>query len=174
MAKTKDQKKELIEKYKSVLKNNPDYVLVNTDQVTMPQITELKKNLQESNGSFFVVKNTLFKIAAEETGQPVKIQEISAATGVVVFGDEPTEPAKALRAMQKTYKVLDTRFGVIFGDITDADKVQELAEIPSREELLAKLVGTLNSPLTGFMSTARGNVRKFVHALSEIQKSKNT
>jgi len=174
MAKTKDQKKELIDRYKTVLENNPDYVLVDTDQVTMPQITELKKSLQELGGIFFVVKNTLFKIAAEETNQPTRIQEISEATGVVVFGDEPTAPAKALRTMQKEHKVLDTRFGVIFGNITESDKIQELAEIPSREELLAKLVGTLNSPLTGFMSTARGNIKNFVHALSEIQKSKNT
>ena len=172
MAKTKGQKKTLLEQYKELLKDNPDYILVDTDRVSMTEITELKNSLRESDALFFVVKNTLFKIAAQETDQPTQIQEISDATGVIVCGDDPTAAAKALREIQKEHEVMDTRFGVLFGEVSDSGKIDTLAQIPSREELLAKLVGTLNAPLSGFALVVSGNTRDFVHVLSEINKGK--
>lgn len=172
MAKTKEQKQVLLDQYKEFLKDNPNYFIVNTDRVTMPQITEIKKALQETGGSFYVVKNTLFKIAAEEAGQPDKLQEIDGPTGVVVCGEDPTAPARALKDIQKEHQVMDAKAGVLFGEYTDADKVKALAEIPTRDVLLAKLVGTMNAPLSGLASVLKGNVRKFVLAVSEIQKTK--
>lgn len=172
MAKTKEQKKKLIDLYKKILQGGPNYILVRTDSVSMTQLTELKKALQETQSTFHVIKNTLFKLAAEETGQPTRVQEVEDATGIVVCGEDITEPAKILKKMQKEYENLDTRFGILFGEVAESDKVNQLAEIPSREELLAKLVGSMSAPLSGFMSVTRGNLRQFIQALSEISKSK--
>jgi large subunit ribosomal protein L10 len=119
-----------------------------------------------------IVKNTLFRLAAQETNQPNQVQELADSTGVIVCGEDPTEAAKALAEVQKEYKNLDTKFAILFGEAEESDKVKELSEIPSREELLAKLVGSLNSPLSGFVSVAQGNVRQLLTALSEVQKNK--
>lgn len=170
MAKTKEQKQKMLDNYKEKLKENPNYFLVNTDKVSMPRITELKMSLEESNSTFVVVKNTLFKIAADETEQPVQTQEIEGPTGVVFCGGEVTQPAKALKELQKEYEVMETKSAVLFGEFADAKKVKQLAEIPSREELLSKLVGSMNSPVSGFMSAVKGNVRQLIFALKDLQK----
>lgn len=172
MAKTKEQKKSMMAQYKDALKDNPNYILVDTDKVGMTEITELKKALSESDGTFFVVKNTIFKIAAEEAGQPTKVQEISDATGIIICGEDPTAAAKALKDVQREHEVMETRFAVLFGDIAEASKVDDLAEIPPKEVLLGQLVGLMNGPLSGFAHAIQGNIRDFVYALSEIQKTK--
>lgn len=172
MAKTKEEKQQLLDEYREILAQKPSYILVDTNKVSMPIITELKKALAESNSSFKAIKNTLFKIAAQEADQPTKIQELEDSTGVIVVGEEPTAPAKALRKIQKEHSVFETKFAFLFGEIAEKEDVDMLAEIPSREELLAKLVGSMSSSISGFMNTVTGNVRQFTQAVSEIQKSK--
>ena len=90
MAKTRDEKKALIDQYTDILKDNPNYIVVDTDAVSMTEVSELKKSLRELGGKYLVLKNTLFKIAAEKTDQPTKVQEIADSTGVVVCGDDPS------------------------------------------------------------------------------------
>ncbi len=138
----------------------------------MTEITELKKSLSDAGGQFVVLKNTLFRIAAQETEQPAKLQEMSDATAIVVCGDDPTEAAKALKQIQDEHEVMETRLAVLFGDVAEASKVDELARIPSQDELYAKIVGSLNSPISGFVHVIQGNVRDLVYTLSEIAKAK--
>jgi large subunit ribosomal protein L10 len=172
MAKTRKEKKELLQKYKDTLTQNPNYILVNMHGVGMTEVTQLKKQLRELDAQFFVVKNTLFKIAARETEQPNPLQEMENATGVIVCGEEVTKPAKILKDLQDEFETLNTKFGVLFGDITESQKVAALADIPSREVLLGKLAGSLISPLRSFISTARGNVRNFTQVLSKVKEAK--
>jgi large subunit ribosomal protein L10 len=172
MAKTRKEKKAMLDQYKDILSEKPNYFLVDIDKAGMTEITELKKALSDTGGQFVVLKNTLFKIAAQEADQPTKLQELTDATAMVVCGDDPTEAAKALKQIQDEHEVMGTRLAVLFGDIAEAAKVDELARIPSRDELYAKIVGSLNSPLSGFVQVMQGNVRDLVYALSEIAKAK--
>lgn len=174
MPKTKSEKQTLIELYKKELGENPNYIFVSMDSVNTPEINELKTLLRDSKSKFMVVKNTLFKIAAQELDQPNKVQELEENSGMIVFGEDPTLPAKALKEIQKKYENMSAKFGVIFGEITEEDKIKMLAQIPPREILLAKLVGSMSSPVSGFMSVLTGNVRNLVYALAEIQKNKST
>ncbi len=174
MPKTKSQKKQLVEQYKEMLKENPNYILISMDKVNTPQINELKKQLRDSNSQMFVIKNTIFKIAAEEMKQPTKVQELEGNNGIIVFGEDPTQPAKALKDLQKKYEIMTAKFGVLFGDAVEESKIKELASIPPKEVLLAKILGGLQSPISGIMAVLNGNVRKFVYALSEIQKTKQS
>jgi len=173
MAKTKDQKSTLLNKYRNALENGANYILVNSDKVNSRELTQLKKSLKQTGAEFIIVKNTLFKIAAQETKQPDKVQELLDSNGVIICGEDPTVTAKILSEIQEEYDNLDTKFAVLFGNYEDPEKVRELANIPSREILLSKLVGSMQSPLSGFVSVAHGNVRQLLTALSEIQKNKN-
>lgn len=172
MAKTRGEKKAMLDEYKAILADKPNYFLVDIDRVGMVEITQLKRALAESGAQFVVLKNSLFKIAADEAGEPTQLQEIGDATGLIVCGEDPTEAAKSLKEVQDEHEVMGTRIAVLFGDIAEASKVNELALIPSKEELYAKVVGSLNSPLSGFAQVLQGNVRDLVYALSEIAKSK--
>lgn len=172
MAKTRDQKKALLDQYKDALKGDPNYIIVDTDAVSMAEVSELKKELREHGGKYLVLKNTLFKIAAQDAGQPTRIQEITSSSGVIVCGEDPTASAKALKKIQDEHEVMETKFAILFGEVEEPEKVAALAEIPPKDVLLAQLVGSFNGPLSGFAQVLQGNVRDFVYALSEIQKKK--
>jgi large subunit ribosomal protein L10 len=168
MAISRDKKTELLEEYKKILTDHEGYFLVNSDSIDTATITELKKELKDNNANFKVLKNTIFKIALQDTKQPVEIQDFEGATAVIYFSDDPTTPAKLVKDVQKETEQLGARGGVYEGQFLSEQKVMQLAEIPSREELLGMLVGSMSAPLTGFMNAVTGNVRGLTVALKGI------
>jgi len=85
MSKTRTQKEELLKIYKEMIKNSSGYILVSSDKIDTATITALKKDLRNVNSSYTVVKNNIFKIALQESNQPLQLQEFDGATGVIFF-----------------------------------------------------------------------------------------
>ena len=170
MAISHDKKTQLLEKYKDILSNHEGYFLVNSGSIDTATVTELKKGLKEQGANFTVIKNTIFKIALQDTKQPLEIQDFDGNTAVIYFEEDPTAPAKLVRALQKETELLDSRGGVYEGEFLSEEKVMQLAEIPSKSELLGMLVGTMSAPLTGFMNAVTGNVKSLTVALTGITK----
>lgn len=168
MAKTHTEKSELLNKYKDILEKKSGYLLVNSDKVNTSAVTKLKIKLKDANANYTVVQNSIFKIALQETNQPLEAQEINGPTAVIYFDDDPTAPAKLVKEMQKETELLDAKFGVYEGEFLSEERVMQLAEIPSKEVLLSRLVGTMNAPLTGFMNAITGNVRGLTMVLKGI------
>lgn len=168
MAKTHTEKSELLNKYKDILEKKSGYLLVNSDKVNTSAVTKLKIKLKDANANYTVVQNSIFKIALQETNQPLETQEINGPTAVIYFDEDPTAPAKLVKEMQKETELLDAKFGVYEGEFLSEERVMQLAEIPSREVLLSRLVGTMNAPLTGFMNAITGNVRGLTMVLKGI------
>lgn len=168
MAKTHTEKSELLNKYKDILEKKSGYLLVNSDKVNTSAVTKLKIKLKDANANYAVVQNSIFKIALQETNQPLETQEINGPTAVIYFDEDPTAPAKLVKEMQKETELLDAKFGVYEGEFLSEERVMQLAEIPSREVLLSRLVGTMNAPLTGFMNAITGNVRGLTMVLKGI------
>ncbi len=173
MAISRDKKTELLEEYKKILKDHEGYFLVNSDSIDTATITELKKDLKNNNANFKVLKNTIFKIALQDTEQPIEIQNFNGATAVIYFGEDPTTPAKLVKEVQIETEKLGARGGVYEGQFLSEEKVKQLAEIPSREELLGMLAGSLSAPLTGFMNAITGNVRGLTVALKGISEKES-
>lgn len=168
MAKTRSQKTELLDKYKEIIKNKAGYLLVNSDKTSTSDITKLKIQLKDVNANYAVVKNSIFKVALQETNQPLETQELDGPTAIIYFDEDPTAPAKLIKETQKETELLDAKFGVFEGEFLSEERVMQLAEIPSREVLLSRLVGTMNAPLTGFMNAVTGNVRGLTMVLKGI------
>lgn len=168
MAKTHTEKSELLNKYKDILEKKSGYLLVNSDKVNTSAVTKLKIKLKDANANYTVVQNSIFKIALQETNQPLEAQEINGPTAVIYFDEDPTAPAKLVKEMQKETELLDAKFGVYEGEFLSEERVMQLAEIPSKEVLLSRLVGTMNAPLTGFMNAITGNVRGLTMVLKGI------
>ena len=168
MAKTRTQKTELLKKYKDILKNKSGYFLVNSDKTDTTTVSKLKMELKDIGGNYAVLKNTLFKVALQDSDQPLEIQDVEGPTAIIYFEEDPTAPAKLIKEIQKETKLLDAKSGVYEGEFLTEEKVMQLAEIPTREVLLSQLVGTLNAPLTGFMSAATGNIRGLTMVLKGI------
>lgn len=168
MAKTRSEKTELLDKYKDILKNKGGYFLVNSDKTDTSTILDLKMKLKEVDADYTVVKNTLFKVALQDTDQPLETQDLEGPTAIIHFSEDPTVPAKLVKEVQKEKEVLNAKGGVYEGEFLSEEKVMQLAEIPSREVLLAQLVGTMNAPLTGFMNAVTGNVKGLTVVLKGI------
>jgi large subunit ribosomal protein L10 len=168
MAKTRAQKTELLKKYKDILKNKGGYFLVNSDKTDPSTVLDLKMKLKDVDANYTVVKNSLFKVALQDTKQPLKTQEIDGPTALIYFDEDPTAPAKLVREIQKEKELLEAKGGVYEGEFLTEEKVMQLAEIPTKEILLGQLVGTMSAPLTGFMNAVTGNVRGLTVVLKGI------
>ncbi|MGI6423406.1 MAG: 50S ribosomal protein L10 [Candidatus Dojkabacteria bacterium] len=173
MSKSRLQKEELLKKYKDLIKNKAGYLLVNSDKIDTSTVTGLKIELKNVDANFTVVKNSIFKVALQDTNQPVQVQDFDGPTAIITFDQDPTTPAKLVKEIQKETELLEPRSGVYEGEFLSAERVMQLAEIPSKEILLSKLVGTMNAPLTGFVNALTGNVRSLTVLLKGIAESKS-
>ncbi|MHC1716678.1 MAG: 50S ribosomal protein L10 [Candidatus Dojkabacteria bacterium] len=168
MSKSRTQKTELLKDYKKILEDKAGYFLVNSDKTNTSTVTKLKIQLKDVNANYAVVKNSIFKVALQETNQPLQTQELDGPTAIIYFNDDPTGAAKLVKQTQKETELLNAKGGVFEGEFLSEQRVMQLAEIPSREVLLSQLVGTMNAPLTGFMNAVTGNVRGLTMVLKGI------
>ncbi len=168
MAKSKQEKTDLLKKYKEAIEQNEGYIIVRSDNIDTITLSQLKQDLKEIDADFMVVKNTIFKIALEETKQPLETQKFSGASAIITFNEDPTQPAKLVKKIQQEMELLEPRYGVVEKGYIDSKKIMELAEIPPREQLYAQLLGSLNAPLSGAMNTLTGNVKGFTRILQTL------
>ncbi len=168
MAKSKDQKADLLSQYKAVLSDNGGYIAVDYSAIETVKLTDLKLKLKEIDSDLMIVKNNVFKIALSETDQPLEAQDFSGQVAVITYTDDPTAIAKLIKEVQKETEQMNASHGLVDGAYLDSGRAMALAEIPSREVLLAQLLGSMSAPLTGFMSVANGNTRGFVQILKQL------
>jgi len=172
MPKTRSEKTELLEKYKDILRNKSGYLLVNSDKIDTATVTKLKVELKDLDANYAVVKNSIFKVALQEEDQPLETQELDGPTAIIYFESDPTGPAKLVKQTQKETELLGAKGGVFEGQFLSEEKVMQLAEIPSKEVLLGKLLGSMSAPLSGFMNALTGNVRGLTMVLKGISEKK--
>lgn len=172
MSKSRTQKEDLLKKYKDLIESKSGYLLVNSDKIDTATVTNLKIELKNVGANFTVLKNSIFKVALQDTKQPLQTQDFDGPTALIAFEQDPTEPAKLVKKIQKDAELLEPRAGVYEGEFLTAQRVMQLADIPSKEVLLSRLVGTMNAPLTGFMNAVTGNVRGLTMVLKGISEKK--
>jgi len=168
MAKSKEQKATLLGRYKDLIDSKNGYILVNSENIDTATTTTLKMKLKEIGSDYAVVKNTLFKVALQESNQPVELQSFDGPTAIIVFDEDPTTPAKLLQELQKETELLSAKAGIFEGEYLTGEKVMQLAEIPSREILLSNLMSSMNAPISGTMNALTGNVRGLVMVLKGL------
>ncbi|RMH60550.1 MAG: 50S ribosomal protein L10 [Zetaproteobacteria bacterium] len=139
--------------------------------LTVAEMGQLRRSLREVGVSLQVVKNTLARRAAE--GTDFKAAE-ALFTGpvAIAYGNDPVGMAKAIADFAKDHKALEIRGGVLDGKAMDAAGVIALAKLPSREVLLAKLLGSMQSPISGFVRVLSEVPASFVRTLAAIRDQK--
>jgi len=136
--------------------------------LTVAELKELRGKLRESGASFKVVKNTLGGIAADRAGRVDVKGLLSGPTAVTFCGDDLVGAAKALSDFAKTHPQLVVRGGLLESSLIDTDAVRELASLPSRDVLIAQVVGTMAAPMIGLVTVLQGTVSGFVRALNQV------
>lgn len=171
MAKTRDQKQTTVEFYKDSLKNSTGVLFTDNPGLKVNEVVDLKKKLSAVGAEFHVLKNRLFKIAAK--GKIDEEKFVGANTAIFSSGDI-TETAKILKDFSKNVESKPTVKGGIIGEnMITPEQAVSLADIPSREVLIAKVLYMFNSPLSGFAQTLIGVQRNFVYALNEVKNKKS-
>lgn len=130
------------------IKDAQSVVIVDYRGLTVAQDTELRKQLREAGVIYKVCKNTMMKRAFEGTDFAGLEEYLEGPSAMVVSKDDATAPARIICKFSKTAEALEVKAGVVEGTVYDAAGITELSKIPSREELLSKLLGSLQSPIT--------------------------
>lgn len=169
---TKDQKKQLVKNLAENIKASKSAVFVDYRGLKVKDLTGLKKELRGSGVEFKVAKKTLIEKALKEAGIDMDVKNMEGQIAVALSGDEITG-AKIIEKFGKTNENLKILAGILEKKLMGAAEVRELAKLPGKEELLAKLVGTLNAPVSGFVNVLAGNLRGLVQVLKAISEQKS-
>jgi large subunit ribosomal protein L10 len=147
-------------------------VLTDFKGMTVTEMTALRDALAAEKIEYQVVKNTLMRIAGKGTNASLLEPAIKNTCAVVIGYGDPSIPAKVLKKFMKTNEKLVIKAGVLGQRFLDVDQVGALADLPPREELLAKLLGTLNAVPTSLVTVLSGVPRAFVGVLAAIQRQR--
>lgn len=140
--------------------------------IDVPEITKLRRQVAQSGNFYKVVKNRLALRAAEETAVAQLGEHFSGPTAVALTGDDPVGLAKTIKEFIKTHPGLEFKAGVLDQKNLTADEVEQLADMPSRDELLSKVVYLLQSPLTQFAGALQSPLRNLASALKQLAEKK--
>jgi large subunit ribosomal protein L10 len=168
----KAQKVQSVQEMVALMKGSETLYLLDFRGLSVAEITSLRNSLRDSGASVRVVKNTLAKRAASEAGLPGFDALLTGPSAVVFCGEDPVAPAKAVQAFIKDKRKLAVKGGYLQERIIDASAVEELASLPSREELVAKVVGGIASPLYAIAGVLAGPMRSLVIALDRVREQK--
>jgi large subunit ribosomal protein L10 len=166
------EKKAAVAEIKEKLERASAVVLTNYRGLNVAAMTELRSKMREAGVEFKVVKNTLTRFAAEEAGLKDLDDFLKGPTAVAFGYDDPVTPAKVVADFAKQYKQLELKGGILDGNILQPENVKELADLPSREVLLAKIVGGMQGPIAGFVNVLNGVPRNLVYVLDAIREQK--
>ena len=136
-------------------------VAISTDYtgLSVSAMTELRRSLREKNVQFRIVKNTLAYRAADAAGRPAFKEIVDGPTAFAFSNGEPVDPAKALvDFIRTTRSPLKIRGGILGDRVLTLEEVNNLATLPSKEELIARLMGQLNAPAAGLVYVLNANI----------------
>ena len=157
-AKVLEQKKgtvaELIEKLKAAQAG----VLVDYRGLTVSEDTELRRKLREANVEYTVVKNTLTRFAAKEVGLDELDEMLNGPTSLAISDSDPVAPAKVISDFAKNNDKIEIKAGFLDGKVISLAEIKTLANTPSRDTLIAKIMGSLNAPISDLVRTLQALV----------------
>ena len=143
-------KQPIVQEISEQIKDAQSVVLVDYRGLTVEQDTELRKQLREAGVSYKVYKNTLVSRAVEGTEFESLREVLEGPSAFAISTEDATAPARILAKFAKTAPNLEMKAGVVEGTFYDAEGIKAIASVPSREELLSKFLGSIQSPITNF------------------------
>ena len=155
-----EQKKVIVEGLAEKMGRAASGVLVKYEGITVDQDTKMRKALREAGVEYTVIKNTLIGKAADKAGFEGLKSELSGMNALAISFDDPIAPAKILKEYAEKIETFEIRGGILDGAVVDAATVNELADIPPKEVLVAKLLGSIQSPLYKFAYVLQAIVDK--------------
>lgn len=172
MPKTKTQKQQFVQNISEKLGRAKAVVFADYKGLTMPQLSDLRSKLAETDSEFTVTKNTLIQRAIGNGQLKIDNSQLQGPTAALLAYDDEITPIKILVKALTEAGVGKVKAGFLGVQPLNEARIVQLATLPSKDELRGKTVGVLVAPLQGMVGVLQGNLRNLVYALSEIQKMK--
>lgn len=153
MAISRQQKEELVEQYKKWLDESDGMVLTHYHGLSVNAISNLRRDIRESGGEFHIIKNTLAKRAFEESGREWKEGVFNGPTALGISYQNPTGLAKVIKDFSKEFGTIEIKSGYLAERLMTVEEIIALAELPSMEEMRAKLLRTILAPASQLVRT---------------------
>lgn len=169
-----EQKKALVSDLAEKLKSSCAGVFVSYKGINVADDTKLRKELREAGVEYTVVKNTLLLRACEEAGLSGLEPVLKGTTAVAISKDDYVAAARILCKFSESKDFFKTKAGFIDGETVDESKVKELSKLPSKEILVAQVLGTMNAPITGLATVLNGTIRSLAIALNAIAEKQSS
>ncbi len=170
----KPQKVAKVQEISAKIKETKGVVIVNYRGLNVKEETELRKKLREAGAEYVVLKNTLLSLAAKEQGIEGLEQYLAGPTAVAFGINDPVAPAKVIRDFIKQNKKMEIKGGLLGTEVINPAQVEALADLPSKEQLLAMLVRALQGPIAGLVNCLQGNIRNLVYVLEAVRNQKES
>jgi len=168
----KPEKIEAVETLKEKFAAAEGFVLADYTGLTVGEANELRARCKQAGIEYKVIKNTLARIAAREANMEDINQYIDGPTAVALSAEDSIAPAKVLAEFMKETQKLAFRGGYLDGQVFSADEIKEISRLPSRQGLIAQIVGVLNAPMGSIVWNLEGTLRNLVSVVDQIASKK--
>ena len=169
----KNEKAEIIAQAKELIKNSTALYLTDYSKINVADISEIRNQFRKDGVKYRVFKNTLFKRALVESGKFEKLADhLEGMTGFAFASTNPVAPAKIIKKYNDTSQKLPLKACYIETQYYDGSRLAELAVLPTKGELIAGILGSLNSPASGIVGSIAAVIRNLVSVIDEVSKKK--
>ena len=176
-SKVTDKKRAIVAELKGQLTEAKGAVLTSYKGLTVAMDTELRRELRAAGVTYHVVKNTMTRLAAKDAGLDELAEHLEGTTALAFSKDDAVAPAKVICDFIKKNKledagILTVKAGLVEGKVISDKEVKALANLPSREELIAKLLGSMNAPIANTVGVLSAIIRNFVYVVDAVREKK--
>ncbi len=167
------EKIKVVEEYTEKFKNAKSVFLADFTGIDVAMVTEIRKKCRESNIEYKVLKNRLAKRALNAAGVDALDDHLKGVTTFVIGYDDPVTPARVIKEFNKSKELLRLKVVYFEGRLFEAEQAAALAELPTREVLLAKVLGLFQAPMTKFAGTLKAPMQNLAGVLNSLKDSKS-
>jgi large subunit ribosomal protein L10 len=169
----RQKKQEAVERLRSDMGPDSHLVLAEYRGLTVEEMTGLRKKIRSASGTLRVMKNTLVRRAVEGTGNEAVMDLLTGPNALVFTREDPVPMVKVLAEASKAKEAVKIKGGVVEGKSVTPEEILRIAELPSREVLLAMTLGSLAAPMQGLVNVCQGTIRNFVYVLDALRQAKS-
>ena len=167
-------KEKMAEEIISRINKHPNFVITSYMGSSTSDLEVLRKGLKKSSSNYMIVKNSILKVVFDKINLSGEVSKIDGGMGLSFSGQDILATCKTLSMFASTHDKFVIKGAIVDGNSITPDKVKMLASLPSKEILLAQIFAGMKSPITGFVNTLSGVIRKFVYVVDAVRISKES